>query len=230
MLTVPRPLLPPLLRTLLLPRLALLALCALLLAGTSGCEKARQERAHREAMAKIGTAIEKYSTASDQTNGAHRDVITAFAGANGSTNLPDYKAALRTKVVPAMDEFIAKLATMPTETPELKVIHGRLTEAYRRARDEIIDFEKGLQDPQGLRRFDEIRDGLQHAVAAYRDQLAAYYQRHERQLRRDSAKELAGDTTTTAAPPPDQTVTAAGPVTATVARLPSAASATDRIR
>lgn len=187
----------------ILPLLLLLATAA----GTLGCEKARLERAHREEMAKIGLAIEQYSTASDAANGAHKDVIAAFAAANASANLPEYKAALRTKVLPAMDEFIARLAKMPTGNPDLKKIHDRLTEAYRRARDEIADFEKGLQDAKGLSRFDDIRAGLQRAVTTYRDQLAAYYQSHERQLRKDTGKELPADASATTLPSPASATT-----------------------
>ncbi len=165
---------------------ALLAVCAL--GGLPGCEKARKERAAREAHAKVATAIEQYSAASASANTAHKEVLDAFAAANASTNLPDYKAALRTRVLPAMDLFVHKLEAIPTTTPELKGVHGKLTEAYRRARDEIADFERGLSDAQGLHRFDEIRTGLQSAVADYRAQLADYYKRHDRQLRLDGAR------------------------------------------
>lgn len=169
-----------------------LVLCLFLLLGAlatlPGCEKARQERAAREAHAKVATAIEQYSTASASANAAHKEVLDAFAAANASTNLPDYKSALRTRVLPAMDVFIHKLSAIPTATPELQAVHGKLTEAYRRARDEIADFERGLADAQGLRRFDEIRIGLQRAVADYRTQLADYYKRHDRQLRLDGAR------------------------------------------
>ncbi|MBM4342289.1 MAG: hypothetical protein FJ100_02805 [Deltaproteobacteria bacterium] len=167
----------------------------------AGCEKARQERAARQAQAAVASAIEQYSTASAGANAAHREVLDAFAAANASTNLPDYKAALRTRVLPAMDVFVHKLEAIPTATAELKAVHGRLTEAYRRARDEIAEFERGLGDAQGLRRFDEIRTALQRAVADYRIQLADYYTRHDRQLRLDAARMAESATPTGRSPP-----------------------------
>jgi len=162
------------------------------------CAKAREDRARREAAAQVGQAIEAYSRASDAANNAHRDVIAAFAAANASGNLPDYKAALRTRVLPALDEFVARLAKMPADTPELKAIHARLIEAYRRARDDVAEFERTLSDPRGLAQFDAIRARLQGAVVAYRNALADYYKRHDRQLRVDGAREPAADTTPTA--------------------------------
>lgn len=168
-------------------RLAVACWLALTLSAQTGCEKARQERAAREAAAKTAVAIEKYSAASETTNAAHKQVLAAFAEANGSQNLAEYKAALRTRVLPAMDEFIGKLAAMPVEVQELAKIHNQLTEAYRRARDEIAEFERGLNDASGLPKFDEIRDKLQKAVGAYRNGLQDYYKQHDRQLRGDSA-------------------------------------------
>ncbi len=197
-----------------LPRLALLG--ALLLAvATAGCQKARQDRTELEGLRQGAVAIEQYSAATDRANASHRDVLAAFAAANGSGNLTDYKAALRTKVLPAMDAFIEKLAAMPTGTPELKKIHGGLTEAYRRCRDALADFERQLQDPAGLPRFDAIRGELQQAVRQYSDQLGKYYSAHRRQLRLEAGKEssLGADATATG-PRPAPAVRPAAEVTA----------------
>lgn len=159
------------------------------LAGSQGCSKAREDRTRLAELQAGAQAIENYSAATDRANAAHREVMGAFALANASTNLTDYKAALRTKVLPAMDAFIEKLAAMPAATAELKRIHGGLTEAYRRSRDAIAEFERTLQDPAGLAKFDAIRDQLQRDVRQYGDQLAKYYAAHSRQLRMESGKE-----------------------------------------
>lgn len=173
------------------------ALMALLVAGAgTGCEKARQERAEREVKTQIATAIERYSSASDSANVTHKEVIDAFAAANASTSVPDYKAALRTKVLPAMDDFVNKLAAIPTETAELKAIHGQLTEAYRRARDEIAEFEQALATAAELGKFDTIRATLQRAVADYRTKLTQYYRLHDRQLRVDAVRPAEAPTLT----------------------------------
>jgi hypothetical protein len=165
-----------------------LAVAAALMASLS-CSKAREDRTRLAELQAGAQAIENYSAATDRANAAHREVMGAFALANASTNLTDYKAALRTKVLPAMDAFIEKLAAMPAATAELKRIHGGLTEAYRRSRDAIAEFERTLQDPTGLAKFDAIRDQLQRDVRQYGEQLAKYYAAHSRQLRLESGKE-----------------------------------------
>lgn len=186
------PMHPDLLR---LTRIAPLTLVmAAALAASPGCGKAREDRTRLAELQAGAQAIENYSAATDRANAAHREVMGAFALANASTNLTDYKAALRTKVLPAMDAFIEKLAAMPAATAELKRIHGGLTEAYRRSRDAIAEFERTLQDPAGLAKFDVIRDQLQRDVRQYGEQLAKYYAVHSRQLRLESGKETGKET------------------------------------
>lgn len=195
-----------------------IALCAALALGVApGCAKAREDRSRLAELQAGAQAIESYSAATDRANAAHREVMAAFAQANASTNLTDYKAALRTRVLPAMDAFIAKLAAMPTGTKELARIHGGLTEAYRRSRDAIGEFERTLQDPAGLTKFDAIRDQLQRDVRLYSDQLGKYYAAHSRQLRLESAKESAkeaGKTSVDAAAGQTQAARAATATTA----------------
>lgn len=193
--------------------LALVGAVALAALATTGCEKARQDRGQLELLQQGAAAIEQYSAATDRANASHREVLAAFAAANASSNLTDYKAALRTKVLPAMDAFIEKLAAMPTRTPELKKIHGGLTEAYRRCRDAVTEFESELKDPSGLPRFDAIRGELQQAVRQYSDELGKYYAAHRRQLRLEAGKEaaLSADATASAAKGPRPSA-ALGPV------------------
>lgn len=201
-------------------RLVAAALLALVAVGAAtGCEKARQERAERELKTQIATAIERYSSASDSANVTHKEVIDAFAAANASTSVPEYKAALRTKVLPAMDDFVNKLAAIPTETAELKTIHGQLTEAYRRARDEIAEFEQALATAAELGKFDAIRATLQRAVAGYRTKLTQYYRLHDRQLRVDAVRPA--EAPTPSAPVADPV---AAPVAARVAAAMSASA------
>lgn len=173
---------------------------AVLVVASAGCEKVRAERQRRAEQQAVAHAIEVYSSATESANAAHGEVLSAFGVANASTNLTDYKAALRTKVLPAMDAFIERLSKMPTGTPELGRIHGGLTEAYRRSRDAIGEFERGLQDPAGLPRFDAIRDTLQQDVRRYNEQLRDYYARQGRQLRSEAgaAKDAGGDRSTSA--------------------------------
>ena len=197
--------------------------CAVAVAGLAsvGCGKAKQERAAMEALREGAVAIEQYSAATDRANSSHREVLAAFAAANASSNLTDYKAALRTKVLPAMDTFIAKLAAMPTGTSELKRVHGGLTEAYRRCRDAVAEFERELKDPAGLPRFDAIRTELQQAVRLYSDQLSKYYAAHRRQLRIEAGKDaqLAAQATATAAAATEARVPAMAPATAATPSL-----------
>ncbi len=168
------------------PLLARLLLVTLALAPAGqGCGKVAAERAENQALAQAAAAIEHYSVASDQANASHHLVMVAFAKANAATNLADYKALLRADVLNALDGFVAKLAAMPTETKELKLIHAKLVEAYKHARDRIADFERDLQDPSSLGQFNGIRKDLQDAVNAYKLELNQYYAKNKRQLRLD---------------------------------------------
>lgn len=175
----------------------------LLLAMLPACQKLRQERQESVQARTAGDAIQKYSQASDAANLAHKAVMDAFDKANRSSNLPDYKSALRTLVLPAMDTFLTQLRAMPTGTPELKRIHALLVDAYAQARREIDDYEAGLQSAEGLGRFTDIRTQLQQRVKAYREALAKYYAQYQRQLRLDAgpdATSLSSSATPSALP------------------------------
>lgn len=202
-------------------RLAWLAL-VLAMFVAPGCAKAKEDRARSEAVAKAAAAIERYSQASDSANNAHRAVMKAFADANRSTNLSDYKSSLRNEVLPRMREFIGLLEAMPTDTAELKGIHGKLIEGYRRARDDIADFERGLEDPSGLAKFDVIRADLQQAVRAYKTALDSYYAMHKRQLRMDGGAEAAASS---AEATPTAAAAQAAPASSAAASAPAAVTA-----
>lgn len=146
------------------------------------CQRLAEDRTRSEAYRAAVAAIDRYSTASSAANDAHRAVLSAFAAANESKNLPDYRRALRERVLPAMEAFVQRLQAMPTGTPELAAVHAKLTTGYRKARDAIAEFERGLQSPAQLQRFDAIRAALQAAAVDYEAALQAYYQRHGRQL------------------------------------------------
>lgn len=184
--------------------LPIVVLLMLAVSGATGCERLRAERKNAEATRAAVAAIQRYSTASDAANQAHRGVMAAFDKANRSPNLPEYKNALRTQVLPAMDAFIARLRTMPADTAELKAIHAQLVDAYEQARREIDDYEKSLDSAEGLGRFADIRDHLQQRVKAYREALARFYSRYRRELRLDAGPEAAalpGQASATAALP-----------------------------
>lgn len=168
-----------------LPMLHLWLLLLLLLAG-GGCKKVEKDRALSAAERQANNAIEAYSAASAEANAAHQAVLQSFESANRASDLSLYKAALREKVLPAMDAFVTRLKTMPTGTPELKRIHGQLLDAYMMAREEIAAFEHELNSVDGLQRFGEIRSRLQSGVRTYRESLAAYYSANKRQLKLDA--------------------------------------------
>ncbi len=165
----------------LVRRVAVVLVCAA--AFGAGCSRVSADRAQNQVLAQAAKAIERYSTASEDANTAHKKVMEAFAKANAATTLAEYQERLRNDVIPALNTFVGVLRAMPTETPELKAIHARLVEAYNKASNRIRDFEQKLQDPRGLSEFDAIRKELQDAVAAYKNELNQYYAKNKRQLR-----------------------------------------------
>lgn len=206
----------------------LCALAVVLAVACGGCKRIAEDRARSEATAKAVAAIEAYSVASVAANDAHRAVVVEFAAANRSTNLADYRRALRERVLPAMDGFVQRLRTMPAATADLAAVHARLITAYDKARRDIATFEAELKSPTDLPRFDRIRTELQDAVKAYQQGLRAYYASHDRQLASDRGgpdvapaasrptSAPATATPTTAAPAtPSGPLSAAAPVTPT---------------
>lgn len=150
--------------------------------GAQGCAKLKAERADATAHKAALQAIQAYSTAADAASAAHAAVLAAFEKANHAANLAEYRRGLRDDVLPAMDAFLVKLRAVPTGTPDLLGIHGKLVAAYEQARREIADFERRLEDIGNLPQFASIRDQLQAAVKVYRAELTAYYGRFHRQL------------------------------------------------
>lgn len=157
------------------------------MAGAISCGRVDADRSRSAEDQRAQSAILAYSTASQQANGLHGDVIDAFHRANRAASLPDYRDAMAREVLPSMDRFIDRLRAMPTGSPELERIHGALLAAYSEARGDLALFVQGLQTAADLRRFDPIRERLQKRIAAYRDDLEAYYRAHNRTLRLDSA-------------------------------------------
>ncbi len=150
------------------------------------CQRMQEDRKAATDLRAAAEAIQRYSQASDAANQAHKAVMDAFDKANRSPNLPEYRTALRTLVLPALDAFVIKLKAMPTGTPPLKAIHAQLIEAYAQARLEIDDYEAGLRGADDLGRFGDIRSHMQQRVKAYREALAKYYAKYQRQLRQDA--------------------------------------------
>lgn len=151
-----------------------------------GCDRVAgifADRAEAKARKEARTAIDAYSTASQRANGAHAKVIEAFAKANTSRNLSEYKTAMRDQVLVRMSGFIELLEFMPAGTPELKRIHGILISAYKAAHADITKFVKELESPRDLGKFTTIREQLQAQVQDYRAQLDVYYGNFSRKLR-----------------------------------------------
>lgn len=194
-----------------------IALALALFGGSAGCKKVSEDAKVSAAERAANAAIEKYSAASAQANGAHSAVLQSFDVANHAQDISQYKQLLREKVLPAMDAFVARLESMPTETPEIKQIHAQLVDAYKTARVELDAFESELHGTDGLARFGEIRSRLQSGVRTYREALAAYYAANRRQLKLDapakpetapSATAPAGGATPTTASAPATTAPA----------------------
>jgi len=162
-------------------RTILVCFCAVSL--VAGCDKIKGDNQQSEEILQARAAIDAYSKASERANDAHARVIAAFAAANKSTNLAEYRSAMRNQVLPRMNEFVGRLDAMQTGTPELKRVHSVLVAAYRNALTDIRAFVDTLQSPSDLERFREIRRKLQQEVRRYRTELDAYYVQFNRRLR-----------------------------------------------
>lgn len=153
---------------------------------TGGCDRISGifgDRAQVQAENTARAAIDAYSIASEQANSSHRKVIEAFATANGSSNLADYKSAMREQVIPRMTVFVERLEVMQVGTADLQRIHAILVAAYMKARTDMVKFVDELQSPSDLDKFNKIRKRLQSEVQHYRIELDAYYSNFSRKLR-----------------------------------------------
>ena len=173
----------------------------------TGCQKVEEDRARSVQIEQAKQAITAYSEASAKTNDLHGRVIASFAVANRSKNIPDYRDAMRSNVVPAMQKYIGHLETMPTETPDLERIHLGLVAAYRQALAEIELFVRDLLSHSDLDQFDRIRDGLQARIVIYDNELHQYYQQYGHELRY-AAKKAPPQPAEVAPVQPAQTATA----------------------
>ena len=176
-------------------------LAALVLAGCDRITGVFADREKVEAANQARAAIDAYSQASERANAAHRNVIEAFAKANGAENLEDYKAAMREQVLPRMTVFVERLESMQTGTAELQRVHNILVTAYQTARVDMAKFVDELQSPSDLKRFNAIRQRLQGDVARYRAALNDYYTNFNRKLRGGQDKAQEGAAPASAATP-----------------------------
>lgn len=158
-------------------------LMVLMLVSLSGCDQTAAERDRRVAVEQ--QAIVQYSAKvpdADRHQGAFAD---EWRKINELKELKAYKAGMATKVLPALETYVAVLKMMPAQTEDLKRIHGLMTEGYD---DAVVAFKAFLADLDDsnveakYRVLLEAMEKVSHAERRYQKDLATYYAKNRVQM------------------------------------------------
>lgn len=159
------------------------ALVALLMMSLSGCDQTGAERDRRVIVEQ--QAIVQYSAKvpdADRHQGAFAD---EWRKVNELKELKAYKEGMATKVLPALETYVAVLKMMPAETADLKRIHGLMTAGYD---DAVVAFKAFLADLDDssveakYRVLLEAMEKVSHAERRYQKDLATYYAKNRVQM------------------------------------------------
>lgn len=160
-------------------RFALL-LAALLLA-TTGCDRIRAALEERQELTDEQRAIQAYSDATPKVNLAQQRFVQSWELAVKNEQVAPLKAAIEKDVVPALDDYLKVLRSMPTGTPELERVHGIIIAAYVTMQSDVAAFRDSLSEENRKEPVDTLVErlgALTRAEDSYRKELKAYYEAH----------------------------------------------------
>jgi type II secretory pathway pseudopilin PulG len=162
------------------PLLVLLLLGALIPAAT-GCDRIRGALDSRRELTEEQRAIQAYSDATEQVNQKQQRFVQAWDQAVKNEEVEPLKKAIAKDVLPALEEYTAALRKMPTGTADLERIHGIVLAAYESTLEELKGFQTTLNEDNRKEPVDALIAKLAElstSEQAYREQLKAYYEKH----------------------------------------------------
>lgn len=125
---------------------------------------------------------------------------------NEIKDLKAYAEGMRSRVIPALEKYVAALSMMPTNSAKLSEIHGQVTQAYEAAVAGFSVFLEELSDENVEERYRILLKAMEtvaHAEKTYRRHLGTYYAANRVLLDAPKASPVApGDLTPPATKPP----------------------------
>jgi hypothetical protein len=147
------------------------------------CDQTGAERDRRIAVEQ--QAIVQYSAKVPDADRHQTAFAAEWRKINEIKELRAYKAGMATKVLPALETYVAVLKMMPAESDELKRIHALMTAGYDQA---VVAFKAFLEDLEDdnvevkYRALLEAMEKVSHAERRYQKDLATYYAKNRVQL------------------------------------------------
>lgn len=161
--------------------LAIGVFAILLLNTFSGCEKQQQESAEDQALAAEQRAIQRYSDETATIDPRLKKFVDAWDEAMRNEEVDTLSTAIRQRVLPALDDVITALATVPTDTEQLKEAHAELVAAYKEFQVAINSFLADIREDnrrQPIGALLQALDGFNKKEEGYRTKMRAYYQQY----------------------------------------------------
>ncbi len=144
----------------------------------SGCDLVNKPSELEREIATEQAAIKAYSAKVADVDVLQKKFVAAWKDANEHKNISHYRGDLKTRVMPALDSYLASLDAMPTESAALKEIHAILRNAYSKVRDDFVAYADAVNEDNVEARYKQILaavDQVGKSRADYLERLTAYY-------------------------------------------------------
>ncbi len=141
-----------------------------------GCGQTGADREKRISGEQV--AIQSYSSKIPEAIRYQTSFADEWRRVNEIKDLKAYGDGMRSRVIPALEKYVAALRMMPTNSEKLGEIHSKVTQAYERAVAGFSVFLDGLTDENVEERYRVLLKAMEtvaHAEKTYRRHLGTYY-------------------------------------------------------
>ncbi|MGB0590862.1 MAG: hypothetical protein ACPGU1_14370 [Myxococcota bacterium] len=154
----------------------IIAIFALLSLTLGGCGQTGADREKR--ISGEQAAIQGYSSKIPEAIRYQTAFADEWRRVNEIKDLKAYAEGMRSRVIPALEKYVAALRMMPTNSPKLTEIHSKVTQAYEGAVAGFSVFLEELSDENVEERYRVLLKAMEtvaHAEKTYRRHLGTYY-------------------------------------------------------
>jgi hypothetical protein len=154
----------------------LISVFVLLALSLGGCGQTGADREKR--ISSEQAAIEGYSSKIPEAIRYQTAFADEWRRVNEIKDLKAYAEGMRSRVIPALEKYVAALSMMPTNSPKLTEIHSKVTQAYTGAVVGFSVFLEELSDENVEERYGVLLKTMEtvaHAEKTYRRHLGTYY-------------------------------------------------------
>ena len=154
----------------------LISVFALLALFVGGCGQTGADREKR--ISGEQAAIQSYSSKIPEAIRYQTAFADEWRRVNEIKDLKAYGEGMKSRVIPALEKYVAALRMMPTNSPKLTEIHSKVTQAYEGAVAGFSVFLEELTDENVEERYRVLLKAMEtvaHAEKTYRRHLGTYY-------------------------------------------------------